>query len=187
MAKVSPLMIAPPLIFAAFVVLAFVGMYRDDPEGLPSTMIGRPAPDIPEQGLSDFAPVTSEMLATGEVTLVNFWASWCPPCRAEHPKLLEMQADGINIIGINFKDTESAATKYLIDDGTPFAGVAFDPKGRTAIDWGSPRRPRHSFWTGRALFCSVLQAHWLAAITSSAFCQPLGPHKATKACNRLIL
>lgn len=141
MAKISPLMIAPPLIFAAFVGLAVVGMYRDDPEGLPSTLIGQAAPSIPEKALGDFPQATQAMLASGEVTLVNFWASWCPPCRAEHPKLLEMEAEGISIVGINFKDTERAATKYLIDDDNPFAGIAFDPQGRTAIDWGVTAPP----------------------------------------------
>lgn len=141
MPKFNPLMVAPPLIFAAFVGLAAVGMFRENPEGLPSTLVGKVAPPIPEKALNEFPMATSDMLASGEVTLVNFWASWCPPCRAEHPKLLEMQADGINIVGINFKDTERAATKYLIDDDNPFAGIAFDPQGRTAIDWGVTAPP----------------------------------------------
>ncbi len=141
MAKFRPLMMAPPLIFAGFVALAAVGMFRDDPEGLPSTMIGQPAPALPERPLADFPGVAENALTSGEVTLVNFWASWCPPCRAEHPKLLEMQAAGIAIVGVNFKDTESAATKYLRDDGNPFAGIGFDPQGRTAIDWGVTAPP----------------------------------------------
>lgn len=141
MAKISPLMIAPPLIFAAFVGLAFVGMYRENPDGLPSTLVGQKAPGLPERALSEFPQATEAMLASGEVTLVNFWASWCPPCRAEHPKLLEMEASGINIVGINFKDTEAAATKYLRDDDNPFVGVGFDPQGRTAIDWGVTAPP----------------------------------------------
>ncbi len=141
MPKVSPLMIAPPLIFAAFVALAFVGMYRDDPNGIPSTLVGQKAPGVPERGLEGFPQTTPEMLVAGEVTLVNFWASWCPPCRAEHPKLLEMEAEGINIIGMNFKDTERAATKYLIDDDSPFSSVSFDPEGRNAINWGVTAPP----------------------------------------------
>ncbi len=141
MAKFNPFMIAPPLIFGAFVVLAAVGMFRDDPEGLPSTLVGQIAPSIPEAALAGFPVATTDMLATGEVTLVNFWASWCPPCRAEHPKLLELQAEGINIVGINFKDTGRAATKYLVNDDNPFVGISFDPQGRTAIDWGVTAPP----------------------------------------------
>ncbi len=142
MAKISPLMIAPPAIFAGLAVLFYVGMFREGKDDLESVFIGQPAPIIETAvELPGFAPVTQEDLATGEVTLVNFWASWCPPCRAEHPKLLEMQAEGISIIGINFKDTAANATKYLTEDDNPFAGIGFDPKGRTAINWGVTAPP----------------------------------------------
>ena len=141
MPKISPMMIAPPLIFAGFVALAAVGMYRDDPNGIPSTLVGQAAPGVPEKPLDGFTPLTPDMLAAGEVTLVNFWASWCPPCRAEHPKLLEMQAEGVNIIGINFKDTARNASTYLIEDDNPFSAIGFDPQGRTAIDWGVTAPP----------------------------------------------
>jgi cytochrome c biogenesis protein CcmG, thiol:disulfide interchange protein DsbE len=140
-AKLSPMMIAPPLIFAAFVALAAVGMYRDDPEGLPSTLVGKQAPAMPEAALPGYPQATDDMLRGGEVSLVNFWASWCPPCRAEHPKLLELQAEGMNIIGVNFKDTEKNASAYLEDEKSPFAGVGFDPQGRVAIDWGVTAPP----------------------------------------------
>lgn len=141
MAKLSPMMIAPPVIFAAFVALAAVGMYRDDPEGLPSTLVGQQAPALPEAGLPDYPQATDDMLRAGEVTLVNFWASWCPPCRAEHPKLLQMQEEGMTIVGVNFKDSEGNASAYLRDEENPFAGVGFDPQGRVAIDWGVTAPP----------------------------------------------
>lgn len=141
MAKIRPLMLAPPLIFAAFVAMAAVGMFREDPDGLPSTLVGQKAPGVPAAKLSAFPGATPEMLSSGEVTLVNFWASWCPPCRAEHPKLLEMAAEGLPIVGINFKDQEATATTYLIEDDNPFIGVGFDPQGRVAIDWGVAAPP----------------------------------------------
>ena len=141
MAKFSPLMLAPPLIFAGFVALAAVGMFRDDPDGLPSTLVGRQAPALPVETLDGFPAASDDMLRSGKVTLVNFWASWCPPCRAEHPKLLEMQAEGTPIIGVNLRDTQSNAGKYLTEDDSPFLGVGFDPRGRTAIDWGVTAPP----------------------------------------------
>jgi len=131
----------PPVIFGAFAILAYVGMFRDDPQGLPSTRVGQQAPPITELALDGYEGFTPEMLKTGEVSLVNFWASWCPPCRLEHPKLLEMQADGMSIIGVNIRDQESTATKYLTDDGNPFSAVPFDPAGRTSIDWGVTAPP----------------------------------------------
>jgi cytochrome c biogenesis protein CcmG/thiol:disulfide interchange protein DsbE len=123
------------------VAMAAIGMFRADKDVLESTRVGKPAPAITQEGLADFAKVTPEQLKTGELTLVNFWASWCPPCRAEHPKLLEMQASGIPIIGVNFKDTARDAGRYLSNDGNPFVAVAFDEKGRTAIDWGVTAPP----------------------------------------------
>jgi cytochrome c biogenesis protein CcmG/thiol:disulfide interchange protein DsbE len=141
MAKLSPLMIAPPVIFAAFVVIAAFGMFRGDTTQLPSTRIGQPAPAITPDQLGAYPAVTPEMIGAGEVTLINFWASWCPPCRAEHPKLLQMAAEGLTIIGVNFKDTATAANKYLAEDDNPFFAVAFDPQGRTAIDWGVTAPP----------------------------------------------
>ncbi|MEM7520746.1 MAG: DsbE family thiol:disulfide interchange protein [Pseudomonadota bacterium] len=141
MARLSPLMLAPPLIFAAFVALAAVGMMRENPDALPSTRVGQQAPGLPEADLDGFPAATAEMLASGEVTLVNFWASWCPPCRAEHPTLLRMAADGVPIIGVNMRDTQANAGSYLTDDGNPFIGIGFDARGRTSLDWGVTAPP----------------------------------------------
>lgn len=148
MAKVSPLMLAPIAIFAGFVALSAVGMFRDNPNELPSTRVGQAAPALTEATLAGFPGVSADMLRSGDVTLVNFWASWCPPCRAEHPKLLEMAATGLPIIGVNFRDTEGPAARYLTEDGNPFAAVAFDPAGRSAIEWGVTAPPE-TFIIGR--------------------------------------
>lgn len=154
MARVSPLMVLPPVIFAGFAALVYVGLYRDDPQGLPSTRVGQPAPAITEAALPGYDAVTADMLKAGDVTLVNFWASWCPPCRAEHPKLLEMQAEGLRIVGVNFKDQQANARRYLADEASPFIAVAYDPAGRTAIDWGVTAPPETFIvdGTGKVLF-----------------------------------
>lgn len=141
MAKVSPLMVLPPLIFAAFGVMAYMGLGREGADDLESVFEGKPAPAMTEVALEGYPGITREMLESGEVTLVNFWASWCPPCRAEHPRLLAMKEEGIRIVGVNFKDQKGNAIGYLEEDGNPFMGVAFDPKGRTAIDWGVTAPP----------------------------------------------
>ncbi|MEQ8294325.1 MAG: DsbE family thiol:disulfide interchange protein [Roseovarius sp.] len=141
MAKVSPLMIAPPVIFAALAALFYFGMQRENPDDLPSTFIGREAPPVPEAHLEGRRNFTDADLREGQVTVVNFWASWCPPCRAEHPTLHRLAEEGIQLYGINFKDEAGQANTYLDDDGNPFLGVAFDPKGRTAIDWGVTAPP----------------------------------------------
>lgn len=148
MAKISPMVIAPPALFAGLAILFYVGMFREGKDDLKSVFIGKPAPSIEDSTkLPEFAGLTQADLARGEVTLVNFWASWCPPCRAEHPKLLEL-AKEIPIAGINFKDTEGAATSYLKDDGNPFFAIGFDRAGRTAIDWGVTAPPETFILSG---------------------------------------
>jgi cytochrome c biogenesis protein CcmG, thiol:disulfide interchange protein DsbE len=141
MARISPLFILPPAIFAGLAGLFFAGMMRDNPDELPSTLIGQPAPGLPESGLPGTVALTTADLTAGEVTLVNFWASWCPPCRAEHPTLHALTEEGIRVAGINFRDDLDNAQTYLADEGDPFFATGLDPRGRTSIDWGVTAPP----------------------------------------------
>ncbi|MEM8537751.1 MAG: DsbE family thiol:disulfide interchange protein [Pseudomonadota bacterium] len=141
MARVSPLIIVPPVIFAAFAGLALAGILRDNPDELPSTFVGNPAPAVPVAAVDGTAQLIDEDLRAGDLTIVNFWASWCPPCRAEHPNLLELEAQGYRVAGINFRDTQDMAAPYLLDYDDPFFATGFDERGRVAIDWGVTAPP----------------------------------------------
>lgn len=138
---IKPLVLLPPAIFAALAVTFYVGMQRENPDELPSQFIGGPPPMITEERLGDLPGVDAEALAAGEIRLVNFWASWCPPCRAEHPRLMALAAEGVVIAGVNMQDRESDALAFLGELKNPFTGVAFDPKGKTKIDWGVTAPP----------------------------------------------
>jgi len=72
---------------------------------------------------------------------VNFWATWCPPCRAEHPTLKALAAEGVPIIGVNILDDDAKAAAYLAEEGNPFKAVGVDPRGRYRIDWGVTAPP----------------------------------------------
>lgn len=137
MAKFSPLMALPPVLFVGLASLFIFGMNREDPNQLPSAKAGKDAPSIARvTPLGDLAPLSDDMLRTGGVKLVNYWASWCAPCRAEHPQLETMAGEGVTIYGINYKDKPEAAIGFLNDLGNPFAAIGADEPGRTALEWG---------------------------------------------------
>lgn len=135
------LMIVPPVLFVGLASMFYLGMQRENPGELRSVFIDRPAPVVPGTGLEGIAQLMDADLRTGEVTVVNFWASWCPPCRAEHPVLMQMAAAGVRVAGINMIDDEVKALDYLADDGNPFFAVATDPKGRNRVEWGVTAPP----------------------------------------------
>ena len=138
--RVKPLMLIPPLVFLALAMIFLWGMGRDDPNGIPSTFVGREAPAVPQTTLPGNTQLTDEMLRQPGVKLVNFWASWCPPCRAEHPTLTEL-SKRLPVYGVDLKDKDADALRFLSQDGNPFAAISTDPRGRTAIDWGVTAPP----------------------------------------------
>jgi cytochrome c biogenesis protein CcmG/thiol:disulfide interchange protein DsbE len=141
MARISPLVLIPPVVFAAVAGLFLGGMFFGNDETLPSTLIGQTAPPVATEALPGHPLLTDADLRSGQVTVVNFWASWCPPCRAEHPTLLQMQTDGVRLAGINMRDEAAKAEGYLTEGGDPFFASGFDPRGRTSIAWGVTAPP----------------------------------------------
>lgn len=136
MAKVSPLMILPPLLFAAMAGLFYFGMFREDPDALPSAVAGQSAPAVAVTPLGDAPPFDDATLRAPGVKLVNFWASWCAPCRVEHPMLEKLASEGVQIYGVNYKDEPDKALAFLRDLGNPYAALGADASGRMALDWG---------------------------------------------------
>lgn len=133
----------PLVIFVALAALLFLRLFAGDPSRLPSALIGQPAPALtlpPLEGLMhNGAPVPGLDPAqfAGNVTVVNVWASWCGPCRDEHPYLVKIASDErVRLVGINYKDAPENARRFLGRFGNPFAAVGVDASGRAAIDWG---------------------------------------------------
>lgn len=129
------LMYLPPILFAGLATMFIVGMNRDDPDGLPSAMIGRQAPAVEGTPLGEGGGFDDATLRAPGVKLVNYWASWCAPCRAEHPMLEQLASEGVKIYGVNYKDKPDDALGFLAELGNPYAAMIAD-QGRMALDWG---------------------------------------------------
>jgi cytochrome c biogenesis protein CcmG, thiol:disulfide interchange protein DsbE len=137
-------LIWPLAIFAILAAIFAFALRTGDPSKLPSALIGQrvPAIELPAlEGLSDGThPIngfTGADLATGQVSVVNFWASWCIPCVQEHPVLMALkERTGVRLYGVNYKDQAAAARRFLGRYDNPFVAVGVDGNGRAAIEWG---------------------------------------------------
>ena len=135
---------SPLLIFGALAAVFFFQLTSGkDTSELPSALIGKPVPNFDLEALDGLRaggqPIAGLKSADllGKVSLVNIFASWCAPCRAEHPVLIDLAKDKrLNVVGINYKDQGENARRFLGTLGNPYSRVGVDPKGRTAIEWG---------------------------------------------------
>lgn len=126
----------PALIFAALVAFFAVGLKRD-PSYIPSPLIGKSAPPFELATVEDPARKVSNRDWQGRTYVLNVWGTWCVGCRQEHETLLRIAKSNIvPIVGLNWKDELPLAQQWLERLGNPYVATAFDPEGRTGIDWG---------------------------------------------------
>jgi cytochrome c biogenesis protein CcmG, thiol:disulfide interchange protein DsbE len=139
--------VLPAAIFGALAVVLAVGVLRSPDKGnLISALIGKSAPPFSLPELTDPTRRVESKTLAGKPYVINVWATWCVECRAEHPLLLEVARDGrLPLIGLNWRDEDAAARQWLIDLGNPYAAVAVDADGRTAIDYGVYGAPETFF------------------------------------------
>jgi len=132
------LLILPSIIFS-LVLLAFfyLLMIERNPFELPSNLLDKNVPNFEAESLLKNENFFSSKEFGNEIILVNFFATWCQPCRDEHVYINGLSNEkGIRIIGINYKDTSDNAIEWLKNLGNPYSDVPIDKNGTIAIDWG---------------------------------------------------
>lgn len=128
--------LVPISIFGVLLVVLAIGL-KLDPRYVPSPLIDKPVPNFKLGILSDETTVLDARALRGRPRLLNVWASWCSACRIEHPLLVSLAREqGIEIIGLNYKDTREAGLQWLKDEGNPYAQSIFDPEGALGLDLG---------------------------------------------------
>ena len=128
----------PIIVFFIILLIFFYLLIIDrNPSKIPSALLGSKIPDFEANLLFKKNKFYSSQEFANEITLVNFFATWCKPCRDEHAYILRFSNEkNLNVIGINYKDKSEKTTKWLKKLGNPYSIIAIDNNGKIAIDWG---------------------------------------------------
>lgn len=122
---------------AAFMVQLKLNADGNDPKALESALVGKAVPEFKLESLREQSQtVDNAVLKTGKPRLLNVWATWCPTCYAEHQYLTELAKQGVEIVGIDYKDERTKALKFLASNGDPYQTIIYDPQGSLGLDLG---------------------------------------------------
>ena len=168
--KINWLMMVPLIVTLGFFGIAGVQLMNNqsglqqgvDTQALPSTREGRDAPPLELTQLGDTDLLSRADLEGNGLVIVNFFASWCPPCRAEHPTLTALAEAGNPLFGVNYRDQTNQALSFLEELGNPYDRIGQDLEARNGRDWGVVAMPETFFVTDEG----IVVYHFRGPITS---------------------
>ncbi|MBF9056006.1 DsbE family thiol:disulfide interchange protein [Rhodobacterales bacterium HKCCA1065] len=188
--KFRPMMIVPLALTLGFFGLAAVQLSRTedarsigvDTAALPSTREGRVAPHLDLAALDDTPLLTRADLEGNGLIILNFFASWCPPCRAEHPTLTALAEAGNPLFGVNYRDQLSQARAFLSELGNPYDRIGRDEEARNGRDWGVVAMPETFFINSEG----VVVLHFRGPITQRVLANQVLPSLQEKGYDLVI-
>ena len=130
---------APFVIFLIICFFSLIYILKDsDPTKPPSALLNKPLPIFTAQSLLNDNDSISQSDLKNNIIVINFFASWCLPCKAEHSLFFKIKNEYPNlfILGINHKDKKNDALKYLEEEGNPYDYIGLDPEGMIALEFG---------------------------------------------------
>lgn len=168
--KINWLMMVPLIVTLGFFGIAGVQLINNqsglqqgvDTQALPSTREGRDAPPLELTQLGDTDLLARADLEGNGLVIVNFFASWCPPCRAEHPTLTALAEAGNPLFGVNYRDQTNQALSFLEELGNPYDRIGQDLEARNGRDWGVVAMPETFFVNDEG----IVVYHFRGPITS---------------------
>ena len=120
-----------------FVLLVFYNSLNRETNYSTDYLVGNKLTNINLKSFDDNKIYTSDDIQKSRYTLINFWASWCAPCRIEHPYLMQLSKEkNLKILGVNFKDKKINASKFLNELGNPYYYMAKDTTGKQSVNFG---------------------------------------------------
>jgi len=126
---------ATPLLFIVLLVSFFWYKLDDDPRRLPSALLNKPVPVFSARNLQNKR--VTQMQFRDHVSVLNVWATWCMSCHSEHPFLMDIAMQKkVRVIGLDYKDSRSAAQHWLLEYGNPYYQCIYDPEGKLAMQLG---------------------------------------------------
>jgi cytochrome c biogenesis protein CcmG/thiol:disulfide interchange protein DsbE len=135
MNKQRALLFIPLVVFAVLAVFFWRGLSLD-PNKMPSALLDKPVPPFSLPRLQNPEELRTQSLLQGRVSLLNVWGTWCVTCRDEHAFLNKLKQQGVYIIGIDYKDNQQDAQRWIAELGNPYADIISDEDGRLGLDLG---------------------------------------------------